>query len=167
MFIQKIFSLTPTTPEFLIPFISRYLSLKSLERLPHAHVTSRALRRKTNEHVLYVLPTTNYKWYVDRFSSLSASTNIQSSSAVAPGGLRAAAKRKNVADKKAKEASQMPLSTRAAGAGGSSATMLKLFTDEAQGLRVDPLVVLFLAVGFIFSVIVLHVLAKITGKFTS
>ncbi|SGZ49392.1 CIC11C00000000805 [Sungouiella intermedia] len=92
---------------------------------------------------------------------------IVSSSAVAPGGLRAAAKRKNVADKKAKEASQMPLSTRAAGAGGSSATMLKLFTDEAQGLRVDPLVVLFLAVGFIFSVIVLHVLAKITGKFTS
>ena len=61
----------------------------------------------------------------------------------------------------------MPLSTRAAGAGGSSATMLKLFTDEAQGLGVDPLVVLFLAVGFIFSVIVLHVLAKITGKFTS
>lgn len=45
--------------------------------------------------------------------------------------------------------------------------MLKLFTDEAQGLRVDPLVVLFLAVGFIFSVIILHVFAKVTGKFTS
>ncbi|OVF08397.1 putative Arf family guanine nucleotide exchange factor [Clavispora lusitaniae] len=90
-----------------------------------------------------------------------------SSSAVAPGGLRSAAKRRNAADKKSKDANQMPLSTRAAGAGGSSANMLKLFTDEAQGLRVDPLVVLFLAVGFIFSVIVLHVLAKITGKFTS
>ena len=24
------------------------------------------------------------------------------------------------------------------GAGGSSSTMMKLFTDEAQGLRVDP-----------------------------
>ncbi|OBA22289.1 Pre protein translocase Sec Sec61-beta subunit [Metschnikowia bicuspidata var. bicuspidata NRRL YB-4993] len=89
------------------------------------------------------------------------------SSSAAPGGLRNAVKRRNVADKKAKNAELMPLSTRAAGAGGSSATMLKLFTDEAQGLRVDPLVVLILAVGFIFSVIVMHVLAKITGKFTS
>lgn len=76
-------------------------------------------------------------------------------------------KRKSVADKKSKESKEMPLSTRAAGAGGSSATMLKLFTDEAQGLRVDPLVVLFLAVGFIFSVILLHVFAKVTGKLTS
>ncbi|CAH6719420.1 protein transport protein Sbh1p [[Candida] jaroonii] len=83
----------------------------------------------------------------------------------APGGLRSAAKRKNTADKKA-SASQ-PLSTRSAGAGGSSATMMKLFTDEAQGLRIDPLIVLFLAVGFIFSVIVLHVFAKLTGRFSS
>ena len=45
--------------------------------------------------------------------------------------------------------------------------MMQLFYDEAQGFRVDPLVVLFLAVGFIFSVIILHVFAKITGKFTS
>jgi len=44
---------------------------------------------------------------------------------------------------------------------------LKLYTDEAQGLRVDPLVVLFLAVGFIFSVIALHVIAKLTGKIIS
>lgn len=90
-----------------------------------------------------------------------------SSSAVAPGGLRSAAKRKSAASKKAKESKEQPLSTRAAGAGGSSATMLKLFTDEAQGLRVDPLVVLFLAVGFIFSVIILHVFAKVSGKFFS
>lgn len=80
--------------------------------------------------------------------------------------MRSAAKRKNAADKKAQAANSLPLSTRAAGAGGSSANMMKLFTDEAQGLRVDPLVVLFLAVGFIFSVIILHVFAKITGKFT-
>lgn len=81
--------------------------------------------------------------------------------------MRNAVKRRNVADKKAKTASQAPVLTRAAGAGGSLATMLKLFTDEAQGLRVDPLVVLFLAVGFIFSVIILHVFAKITARFTS
>lgn len=72
-----------------------------------------------------------------------------------------------MADRKEKAATATPLSTRAAGAGGSSSSMMKLFTDEAQGLRVDPLVVLFLAVGFIFSVIILHVFAKLTGKFTS
>lgn len=70
-------------------------------------------------------------------------------------------------DKKSQAANANPVSTQAAGAGGSNATMLKLFTDEAQGLRVDPLVVLFLAVGFIFSVIILHVFAKITGKYSS
>ncbi|KAK6463119.1 Sec61beta family-domain-containing protein [Scheffersomyces coipomensis] len=91
---------------------------------------------------------------------------MSSSSAQAPGGLRSVAKRKATADKKAQSSSATPLSTRSAGAGGSSSTMMKLFTDEAQGLRVDPLVVLFLAVGFIFSVIILHVFAKITGKFT-
>ncbi|ODQ81530.1 hypothetical protein BABINDRAFT_11660 [Babjeviella inositovora NRRL Y-12698] len=90
---------------------------------------------------------------------------MNSSSAVAPGGARTAAKRKATADRKATAATQTPTSTRAAGAGGSSSTMLKLYTDEAQGLRVDPLVVLFLAVGFIISVVVLHVIAKMTGKF--
>lgn len=84
----------------------------------------------------------------------------------APGGLKNAIKRKNVAEKTAQSAKNLPLSTRAANGGGSSANMMKIFTDEASGLCVDPLVVLFLAVGFIFSVIVLHVLAKITGKFT-
>ncbi|KAI5906073.1 Protein transport protein Sec61 subunit beta, partial [Candida parapsilosis] len=71
-----------------------------------------------------------------------------SSSSQAPGGLRSAVKRKSTADKKAQTSNATPLSTRSAGAGGSSSTMMKLFTDEAQGLRVDPLVVLFLAVGF-------------------
>lgn len=90
----------------------------------------------------------------------------QDASSSAPGGLKNAIKRKNVADKKAQASKDLPLSTRAANAGGSSANMMKIFTDEASGLRVDPLVVLFLAVGFIFSVIILHVFAKITGKFT-
>ena len=37
--------------------------------------------------------------------------------------------------------------------------MLKLYTDESPGLRVDPVVVLVLSLGFIFSVVGLH------GKF--
>lgn len=55
-------------------------------------------------------------------------------------------------------------STRSAGFGGSSASLLKLYTDEAQGLKVDPLVVLFLAVAFLLSVIALHVVAKLAAK---
>lgn len=86
------------------------------------------------------------------------------SSAVAPGGARIAAKRKAASDRKTASALQTPTSTRAAGAGGLLASMLKLFTEEASGLRVDPLVVLFLAVGFIISVIGLHILAKLSGK---
>ncbi|MCH0629400.1 preprotein translocase subunit Sec61beta [Kocuria palustris] len=81
--------------------------------------------------------------------------------------MRSESKRKSTAARKEKAANATPVSTRAAGAGGSLSTMMKLFTDEAQGLRVDPLVVLILAVGFIFSVIILHVFAKLTGKFTS
>lgn len=73
------------------------------------------------------------------------------------------AKRRNAKDSK----SAQPASARAAGAGGSSAAMLKLFTDEADGFNVDPLVVLFLSVGFIFLVIALHVIAKVTGKLTN
>jgi hypothetical protein len=65
--------------------------------------------------------------------------------------------------------------------------MLKLYTDESPGLRVDPVVVLVLSLGFIFSVVGLHgmcgvrpessanalilvpiaVIAKITRKFSS
>lgn len=49
-----------------------------------------------------------------------------------------------------------PSSTRAAGAGGSSSTMLRLYTDESPGLKVDPVVVLVLSLVFIFSVVALH-----------
>ena len=49
-----------------------------------------------------------------------------------------------------------PTSTRAAGAGGSSGTMLRLYTDESPGLKVDPVVVLVLSLGFIMSVVALH-----------
>lgn len=43
-------------------------------------------------------------------------------------------------------------------------SILKIYSDEAKGLRVDPLVVLFLAVGFIFSVVGLHVISKLASK---
>ncbi|ODV97384.1 hypothetical protein PACTADRAFT_49106 [Pachysolen tannophilus NRRL Y-2460] len=84
-----------------------------------------------------------------------------------PGGQKTLQKRHARAEKKQQLSAQTPTSTRSAGAGGSSSTLLKLFTDEAQGLKVDPLVVLVLAVGFIFSVVILHIIAKLTGKFIS
>jgi protein transport protein SEC61 subunit beta len=34
--------------------------------------------------------------------------------------------------------------------------MLKLYTDDSPGLKVDPVVVLVLSVGFIISVVALH-----------
>ncbi|KAK7996219.1 hypothetical protein PG991_015686 [Apiospora marii] len=65
--------------------------------------------------------------------------------------------------------SPMPVlsSTRAAGAGGSSSTMLRLYTDESPGLKVDPVVVLVLSLVFIFSVVALHIIAKMTRRFSS
>ncbi|OJJ47816.1 hypothetical protein ASPZODRAFT_131397 [Penicilliopsis zonata CBS 506.65] len=88
------------------------------------------------------------------------------SSPTPPGGPRAAMRRRATADHKESLRNVRPSSTRAAGAGGSSGTMLKLYTDESPGLRVDPVVVLVLSLGFIFSVVGLHVIAKITRKFS-
>ncbi|GAA6013315.1 hypothetical protein JCM10207_000852 [Rhodosporidiobolus poonsookiae] len=59
-----------------------------------------------------------------------------------------------------------PSSARAAGAGGSSSTMMRLYTDEAPGLKVDPVIVLSLAVVFIFSVVSLHLMSKLIRFFT-
>lgn len=77
-----------------------------------------------------------------------------------------------------------PNSTRAAGAGGSSGTMLKLYTDDSPGLRVyvfflltgrgawlttvasDPYVVLILSLAFIGSIFFLHISAKLIRLFT-
>ena len=81
-----------------------------------------------------------------------------------PGGQRTLQKRRQAKSMKEKQAKQTPTSTRSAGFGGSSNSILKIFTEEANGLRVDPLVVLFLAVGFIFSVVILHVISKVTGR---
>ncbi|KAK0539763.1 Arf guanine nucleotide exchange factor sbh1 [Tilletia horrida] len=66
----------------------------------------------------------------------------------------------------AQQTADKPNSTRAAGAGGSSNTMLRLYTDDNKGLSVDPVVVLVLAVSFVFSVVALHILAKFIRVFT-
>ncbi|KAL3415219.1 hypothetical protein V8F44DRAFT_632242 [Aspergillus fumigatus] len=99
-------------------------------------------------------------------ASATGSVN-RPSSPTPPGGPRAALRRRAAADHKESLRNARPSSTRAAGAGGSSGTMLKLYTDESPGLRVDPVVVLVLSLGFIFSVVGLHVIAKITRKFSS
>lgn len=78
------------------------------------------------------------------------------SPASVPGGARTAIRRRAAADQKEKLANVRPSSTRAAGAGGSSSTMLRLYTDESPGLKVDPVVVLVLSLVFIFSVVALH-----------
>ncbi|GFZ50471.1 Protein transport protein Sec61 subunit beta [Saitozyma sp. JCM 24511] len=60
-----------------------------------------------------------------------------------------------------------PSSARAAGAGGSSNTMLKLYTDSGEaGLKVDPFVVVVLSISFIASIFFLHIAAKIVRAFT-
>ncbi|KAL2355820.1 hypothetical protein BJ546DRAFT_1060037 [Cryomyces antarcticus] len=98
--------------------------------------------------------------------STGAST-ARPSSPKPPGGPATAIRRKAAADRADKVANARPSSTRAAGAGGSSSTMLRLYTDESPGLKVDPVVVLVLSVGFIISVVALHVIAKITRRFSS
>ncbi|KAL1970582.1 hypothetical protein VTN96DRAFT_1522 [Rasamsonia emersonii] len=100
-------------------------------------------------------------------SGASGSSLSRPSSPTPPGGPRTALRRRAAADHKESLRNARPSSTRAAGAGGSSGTMLKLYTDESPGLRVDPVVVLVLSLGFIFSVVGLHVIAKITRKFSS
>ena len=86
----------------------------------------------------------------------SGSSTARPSSPKPPGGPATAIRRKAAADLKEKKENTRPNSTRAAGMGGSSSTMLKLYTDESPGLKVDPVVVLVLSVGFIVSVVALH-----------
>ncbi|CZS99211.1 related to translocon subunit [Rhynchosporium agropyri] len=147
-------------------------------------------------------------------------TTGRPSSPTPPGGPKTAIRRRAAADQKDKVANARPSSTRAAGAGGSSSTMLSrwsflffvvpelqvtvgykesarisvdsgernkggdvcdwlsasagadeialgLYTDESPGLKVDPVVVLVLSLVFIFSVVALHIIAKVTRKFSS
>ncbi|PTB37785.1 hypothetical protein M441DRAFT_39768 [Trichoderma asperellum CBS 433.97] len=100
-------------------------------------------------------------------AAASGSSISRPSSPTPPGGPRTAIRRRAAADQKEKLANARPSSTRAAGAGGSSSTMLRLYTDESPGLKVDPVVVLVLSLVFIFSVVALHIIAKISRKFSS
>jgi len=68
--------------------------------------------------------------------------------------------------RRAQNTVQKPNSARAAGAGGSSGTMLRLYTDDSPGLRVDPFVVMVLSIVFIFSIFFLHLAAKVVKYFT-
>ncbi|KAJ2315566.1 Arf guanine nucleotide exchange factor sbh1 [Coemansia sp. RSA 2705] len=45
----------------------------------------------------------------------------------------------------------------------STQTMMRLYTDDAPGLKVDPVVVLVLSLVFIASVFLLHIYGKLTG----
>ncbi|MCJ1288367.1 Arf guanine nucleotide exchange factor sbh1 [Xylographa opegraphella] len=95
------------------------------------------------------------------------STTARPSSPTPPGGPKTAIRRKAAADRADRTANARPASTRAAGAGGSSNTMMRLYTDESPGLKVDPVIVLVLSLGFIFSVVALHIIAKIARRFSS
>ncbi|KAH0606645.1 uncharacterized protein H6S33_003479 [Morchella sextelata] len=94
-------------------------------------------------------------------------SSARASSPAVPGGPKAVMRRKTAADRAAQAANARPSSTRAAGAGGSSSTMLKLYTDESPGLKVDPVIVLVLSLGFIFSVVAMHIIAKLSRKFAA
>ncbi|GAA5968399.1 hypothetical protein JCM11641_007625 [Rhodosporidiobolus odoratus] len=83
-----------------------------------------------------------------------------------PGATGPQMRRRAAALTTAGKGSDAPGSARAAGAGGSSNTMMRLYTDEAPGLKVDPVIVLSLAVVFIFSVVSLHLLSKLVRFFT-
>ncbi|EMD63869.1 hypothetical protein GGP41_005513 [Bipolaris sorokiniana] len=97
----------------------------------------------------------------------SGSTTARPASPKPPGGPATVMRRKAAADRAEKTANLRPSSTRAAGAGGSSSTMLRLYTDESPGLKVDPVVVMTLSVVFIFSVVALHVIAKVMRRFSA
>ncbi|MCJ1229912.1 hypothetical protein MMC12_006583 [Toensbergia leucococca] len=56
-----------------------------------------------------------------------------------PGGPKTAIRRKAAADRADKVANARPTSTRAAGAGGSSSTMLSTFTGQGRGLALQRL----------------------------
>ncbi|KAF1808244.1 hypothetical protein P152DRAFT_453023 [Eremomyces bilateralis CBS 781.70] len=88
-------------------------------------------------------------------TSTGASTS-RPSSPKPPGGPATAIRRKAAAERADRAQNARPSSTRAAGAGGSSGTMLKLYTDDSPGLKVDPVVVMVLSVVFIASVVALH-----------
>ncbi|MBW0570487.1 hypothetical protein O181_110202 [Austropuccinia psidii MF-1] len=70
--------------------------------------------------------------------------------------------RRRAAHLPSKNKEDRPSSTRAAGHGGSSNTMMRLYTqDDHVGLKVEPVVVLGLSVVFVASVVCLHLANKL------
>ncbi|KAL7751248.1 Protein transport protein Sec61 subunit beta [Sorochytrium milnesiophthora] len=65
--------------------------------------------------------------------------------------------------RKRKQPNREAQSAARASAGGSTATMMRTFSDDAQGLKVDPVTVLVASLIFIASVFVLHIYGKITA----
>ncbi|GAA5865900.1 hypothetical protein JCM5296_005271 [Sporobolomyces johnsonii] len=79
-----------------------------------------------------------------------------------PGATGPQMRRRAAALTTGKKDGDAPGSARAAGAGGSSSTMMRLYTqDDNPGLKVDPVIVLSLAVVFVFSVVSLHLISKL------
>ncbi|EEB05069.1 translocon beta subunit Sbh1 [Schizosaccharomyces japonicus yFS275] len=99
-------------------------------------------------------------------SSPKSTPSVKSSPGAAPGGPKSQIRRRAAAEK-SKEGKALPAGPRAAGANGSTPTMLKLYTDETSGFKVDPVVVMVLSVGFIGSVFALHIIAKLMRKFSN
>ncbi|EPY50478.1 translocon beta subunit Sbh1 [Schizosaccharomyces cryophilus OY26] len=100
-------------------------------------------------------------------SSSKASGTVKNAGSSAPGGPKSQIRRRAAAEKTAKDANTGPAGPRAAGAEGSTPTLLKLYSDEATGFKVDPVVVMVLSVGFIASVFALHIVARILKNFAS
>ncbi|PWN27466.1 hypothetical protein BDZ90DRAFT_179940 [Jaminaea rosea] len=103
-------------------------------------------------------------------SPTSLSIFAMSDGTVPPGVASGAVANRNVGGVRRAQTSNnavesRPNSTRAAGAGGSSNTMLRIYTDDNKGLSVDPVIVLVLAVSFVFSVVCLHVIGKVARIF--
>ncbi|GAA5805119.1 Sec61beta family-domain-containing protein [Thamnidium elegans] len=47
--------------------------------------------------------------------------------------------------------------------GGSTSSMMRIYSDDSPGLRVDPVVVLVLSLTFIASVFGLHIVGRFLG----
>ncbi|KAI3636532.1 hypothetical protein MIR68_005416 [Amoeboaphelidium protococcarum] len=59
-------------------------------------------------------------------------------------------------------AGNSPAVARRTGNGGSTSTMMRMYTDDSPGIKVDPVTVLVFSLMFIGAVFLLH----IWGKFT-
>ncbi|SAL99040.1 hypothetical protein [Absidia glauca] len=62
--------------------------------------------------------------------------------------------RKRVTSRSNQNASRGPMP------GGSTSSMMRIYSDDSPGLRVDPVVVLVLSLTFIASVFGLHIVGK-------